>query len=169
MRLHSARITALGMVLLLGSASVIAAQREMLGATPEEIIDRLGPPESVYSADSPAADVRAVVFFYDDYRYFYFYDNRVWQVRLDERSDHEVEGFVPERTTDADADADDRQRFVAPGDNRRALFNAFGSPVLDDGESLVFDLEDRGYPVRLRAFVDEQYRIVDMYLYRADF
>ncbi len=190
MRTRGIRDFLLVSLLFLATVSGVAAHRELLGASPREVILRLGPPDSVYSSDSPIADVNAVVFFYNDYRYVYFHADRVWQVRLDERSEHEVDGLATDSTSgDEESDAvrepdgpdlphaeeesaatSERSRLaVSPGDDRRSLFEAFGSPLLDDGDSLVFELEDRGYPVRLRAFLDEQDTIVDIYLYRADF
>ena len=154
-------------ILFFVTVSGVSAHRRLLGASPDEVIAQLDAPAAVYVSSSRVADVDAVVFFYADYRYVYFHENRVWQVRLDERSEHGFEGFAV-REGDGQEGQEERP-VVIPGDSRSQLFDAFGSPVFEDGESLVFELEDDGYPLRLRAFVDDEETIVDLYLYRADF
>lgn len=136
-------------LLLLYSVSVLGADVELLGLRPDEAIERLGAPVSVYISTSEETELEAVTFFYDDFRYLYFHDNRVWQVRHDDRSEQTLHG----------ADV---------GISREQLLSSFGTPAHDDGDSVTFALEDRGFPVRLRAFFEEN-TVIDLYLYRADF
>lgn len=142
-------VACIGLLGSLVSAVSLGADPSMLGLTPPEVIDRLGSPVRVYVASSEVAELETVVFFYDDYRYVYFHDNRVWQIRVDERSDLEVLG-------------------ISAGTSRRDVLLELGPAVHEDDESAVFELEDRGFPVRARFFFRDD-SVVDSYVYRADY
>ncbi len=121
----------------------------LLGLEPTEVIEELGGPARVYVARSKRVELASVVFFYDDFRYIYFHDNRVWQVRYDERSEEYVLG-------------------LPPNSSRRDVLYELGPAVYENGESAVFELGDHGFPVRVRAFFESD-RLVDTYIYRADY
>lgn len=142
-------------VLMLSAIATIAfeaslyAEVSLLGLDPTGVVEKLGSPARVYVARSEEVGLASVVFFYDDFRYLYFYDNRVWQVRYDERSEEHVLGLPPDSP-------------------RRDVLYELGPAVYEDVDSAVFELGDYGFPVRVRTFF-ENGRLVDTYIYRADY
>ena len=106
-----------------------------------------GVPSTVFPVRGSEAWQDDVVFRYGtDYSLFLFHD-RVWQVRVWD-SGH-IAG-------------------IAIGDSRESVIETLGDPAGEIEGSLVFDLPDRGYPVRLRVNFSED-AASDLYLYRADF
>jgi hypothetical protein len=53
------------------------------------------------------------------------------------------------------------------GAGRGEVLAVLGAPMKELPESLVYQLEDRGYPVRLRLYFEEDH-LVDAYCYRGD-
>ncbi len=90
-----------------------------------------------------------MVYYYDSYVYLFWYDNRVWQVRLDKRYEGSLGG-------------------VFMGDPKEKVLELLGAPFYADGESIIYNLPDRGYPVRIRLFFEEDL-LSDLYIYRSDF
>lgn len=106
-----------------------------------------GVPTEVFPlrGDEPWQD--DLVFRYgEDYSLFLF-QNRVWQVRV--RSQGTLAG-------------------VSIGEPVDSLEELLGEPFGETEDSLVFNLPDSGFPVRLRVLVKDGV-VVDLYLYRADF
>lgn len=136
-------------LLLLFVAPVLIAEPALLGADPPDALETLGNPAQVYVAESDQVELETVVFFYADFQYLYFHDNRVWQVRYDERSEHRVMG-------------------LEMGADRSEVIAKLGPPVAREGDSATFELEDRGFPVRMRAFFEDE-SLVDLYVYRSDY
>ena len=89
-----------------------------------------------------------VVFYYPQHLYLFWYQNRVWQVRLDQRYAGEFLG-------------------LKMGQSREAALAALGSPFKELSDSLVYQLEDRGYPVRARLYF-ENGLLRDAYCFRGD-
>lgn len=121
---------------------------ELVGLTLAEALERLGAPAEVSAVRGEEAWQDDVVFFYPQHLYLFWYQNRVWQVRLDAR----YEG---------------RFRGLAMGASRGEVVEALGAPMKELPDSVVYQLEERGYPVRLRLHFEEE-RLVDLYCYRAD-
>jgi len=121
---------------------------ELVGLNLAEALERLGAPAEVSAVRGEEAWQDDVVFFYPQHLYLFWYQNRVWQVRLDAR----YEG---------------RFRGLAIGASRAEVVEALGAPMKELPDSLVYQLEERGYPVRLRLYFEEE-RLVDLYCYRAD-
>jgi hypothetical protein len=92
-----------------------------------------------------------VVFFYPGHLYLFWYQDRVWQARVDE---HHGGGFLAARG-------------LAMGARREEVLGLLGPPMRELGDSLVYHLEDRGYPVRLRLYFREGL-LADAYCYRGD-
>jgi hypothetical protein len=90
-----------------------------------------------------------VVFYYKNHVYLFWYQNRVWVVRFDERY---------------------KQRFLGleMGMSRERVLEILDRAFTEAEDSLVFYLPDRGYPVRLRLFFTAD-ALSDAYLYRGDF
>lgn len=90
-----------------------------------------------------------VVFFYDDYSYLYWYEDRVWQIRFDNRFASPIAG-------------------VRMGMNLEEVSSILGPPRYIGNNSLYFDLVDPGYPLRARFVFDDNI-LKDVYIYRSDF
>ncbi len=122
---------------------------DLLGLTLAEVFSTYGPPEEVFPLRGDSAWQDDVVFYYPDHSYLFWFRDRVWQVRVDERFGDPVLG-------------------VAIGESMEEVEQVLGSPFHADGASLIFLLPDRGYPVRARLFFESD-RLTDVYVYRGDF
>lgn len=120
----------------------------MIGLTLEEAYQSLGSPAELYvvRGKEPAQD--DVVFYYADHLYLFWYENRVWQVRADGR----FTGTV----------------FSLPmGVSRRRVTETMGRPILESEDFLAFHIEDRGYPVQIRFYFEND-ALRDVYCFRGD-
>lgn len=116
---------------------------------PEEALEVLGAPDRLLVVRGPDEALDDVVFFYEPGFHLFWYEDRVWQVRLDARHQGRVEGIELGWTPD----------------QVRAVL---GAPDFVLHDSIIYELPDRGYPVRMRLFFDEG-RLFDLYVYRGDF
>ncbi len=155
MRFPSARLAApLALLLALAASSAPGDEAqvpdlpELVGLSPAEVLERLGAPAEVSAVRGEEPWQDDVVFFYPQHLYLFWYQNRIWQVRLD-------------------ALYQGRFRGLAMGASRAEVREAMGAPMKELPDSLVYQLEERGYPVRLRLYFEEE-RLVDLYCYRAD-
>lgn len=123
----------------------------LVGLTLPQALERFGPPEQVFAVRGEESWQDDVVFYYREHLYLFWYQNRVWQARLDE---HHAGGFLAWRA-------------LTMGRSREEVLGLLGPPMRELGESLVYHLEDRGYPVRLRLYFREG-RLADVYCYRGD-
>ncbi len=123
----------------------------LVGLSLAEALQRLGAPEQVFCARGAENWQDDVVFYYPAHLYLFWYQDRVWQARVDERY---VGAFLA-------------SSLLAMGANRQEALATLGPPMREVGDSLVYHLEDRGYPVRLRLYFREG-RLADVYCYRGD-
>lgn len=123
----------------------------IVGLTLGEAFERLGAPQRVFADRGEEGWQDDVVFFYPGHLYLFWYQDRVWQARVDE---HHAGGFLAARA-------------LAMGARREEVLGLLGSPMRELGDSLVYHLEDRGYPVRLRLYFREGL-LADAYCYRGD-
>jgi hypothetical protein len=123
----------------------------LVGLTLPEATQRFGAPEQVFCARGEESWQDDVVFFYAGHLYLFWYQNRVWQARVDE---HFAGSFLASRA-------------LAMHRSREEVLAALGPPMRELGDSLVYHLEDRGYPVRLRLYFREGL-LADAYCYRGD-
>jgi hypothetical protein len=132
-----------------GSLASPPAGPELLGLTLADAITSFGPPQHVYPVrgDRPWKD--DVVFFYSTHLYLYWYDDRVWQIRFDEHFEGSFLG-------------------LSMGEDRTAAARKLGKPLAAKDDWDIFQLSDRGFPVRARLFYTAG-RISDVYIYRSDF
>jgi len=129
--------------------TAVAPYSDLLGLTPEAAIERLGVPSEMFSFRGDREDLDNVVFFYADHIYLFWLDNRVWQVRLDERfTDPEGPSLM--------------------GLTSQEIIRIMGEPVHREVGLLLYDLPDRGYPVRGALYFDEENHLMDLYIYRSD-
>jgi hypothetical protein len=91
-----------------------------------------GFPEAVYAVrgDEPWQD--DVVFKYSEGYSFFWFRDRVWQIRFDGNYRGPVFGLFK-------------------GNGKDKALSLLGTPLFQTEDSLVFELPDRGYPVRLRV------------------
>ena len=120
-----------------------------LGFTLEEAFDTFGPPSEVFVYRGEEAWQDNVVFYFSSHLYLFWFENRVWQIRLDERYEGEIAGFTM-------------------GMPKEAIIGSLGEPFYEDKESCMYVLPDIGVPVRMRLFFQEGI-LVDMYIFRGDF
>jgi hypothetical protein len=120
----------------------------LIGLSLEEAYASLGAPESVYALRGEEPEQDDVVFYYEDHLYLFWFENRVWQVRADRRFSRPVFD-------------------LSMGATRQQAIETLGSPILRFPDSLVFHIDDRGYPIQARLYFEED-RLVDVYCYRGD-
>jgi hypothetical protein len=140
---------------LLVSAAAAAADAagpddpvDLIGMDPPQVFAALGAPGEIFPwrGAEPAED--DVVFFYPDFRYVFWFQSRVWQVRFDRRYPGPVLGFTLGMSRwEAEA--------VGAGRLQRA-----------DG-SLYLTLDGGRFPLRVRLVLSDD-RVTDIYVYRSD-
>jgi hypothetical protein len=123
----------------------------LVGLTLAQASRLYGSPEQVFCARGQESWQDDVVFYYPGHLYLFWYQDRVWQARVDE---HHEGGFLASRA-------------LAMGERREEVLAALGPPMRELGDALVYHLEDRGYPVRLRLYFREGL-LADAYCYRGD-
>jgi hypothetical protein len=120
----------------------------LVGLTLQEALERWGAPAEVFAARGEEPWQDDVVFYYPPGFYLFWYQNRVWQARVDARFGGT---FLN----------------LSMGRSREQVLAALGPPMREVGDSLVYHLEDRGYPVRLRLYFRGG-TLADAYCYRGD-
>jgi hypothetical protein len=141
------------LILLLLSAALLPAEQSLelsalVGLTLEEAHQRLGVPDQVYALRGEDRSQDDVVYYYENHLYLFWFQNRVWQVRADGRFGGRVFS-LPMRAS------------------RKRVLEVLGEPILEFPDSLVFHIEDRGYPVKARLYFEEGL-LSDVYVFRGD-
>ena len=121
-----------------------AQPHSFVGMKLEELIDRYGPPKTVYAARGSESWQDDVVFEYDQGD-FYIYRDRVWQVGLTS-----VYG-------------------IALGDPKPAALLVLGDRAEDRGNYMLFPLPDGGWPLMLRINFSDAGLVSAIFIYRPDF
>ena len=130
------------------SAQEAADLPALLGLTLAQAYEQLGPPAEVYVLRGTEPEQDDVVFYYASHLYLFWFRNRVWQVRTDRRFSGQVFS-------------------LSMGVSRRQVIETLGRPILEFEDSLVFHLEDRGYPVQARLYFEDG-ALSDVYCFRGD-
>ena len=117
--------------------------------TLESALEELKEPGSFYPLRGETPSQDTVVFYYPEHVYLYWFEDRVWQIRFDHRFDGPVMG-------------------IEFGDDRLEVRDRLGTPAYQDEVSLVYELEQTNFPVRVRVFFVEN-AVHDIYIYRGDF
>ena len=120
----------------------------LIGLTLEEAYQSLGAPLEVYTLRGTEPGQDDVVFYYPRHLYLFWFQNRVWQARTDAR----YRGTVFS---------------VSMGSSRQRVLEVMGRPFRDFEDSLVFHIEDRGYPVQARFYFENEC-LSDVYCFRGD-
>lgn len=121
----------------------------LIGLQLFQVIGRFGAPSEVYPIRGESAWQDDVVFYYSNHLYFYWYDNRVWQIRFDRYFEGAFLG-------------------LSMGSSITAVEKLLGAPVYSKDNWAVFQLPDRGFPVRARLYFRDG-ALDDAYIYRSDF
>jgi hypothetical protein len=121
---------------------------ELIGMDPAQAFAALGAPAGIFTQRGTTADEDDVVFFYPDFRYVFWFGNRVWQVSYDRRYAGTVLGFsIGMGRAEAEA--------AAPG------------RLQESGGSLFLSVDTGRFPLRVRLAMAEG-RVTDIYVYRSD-
>jgi len=140
---------------LLVSAAVAAADAagpddptDLIGMNPPQVFAALGAPGEIFPwrGATPAED--DVVFFYPDFRYVFWFQSRVWQVRFDHRYAGTILGY-------------------SLGMSRWEAEAVGKGSLRETGGSLYLTLDGGRYPLRVRLVLSDD-RVTDIYLYRSD-
>jgi hypothetical protein len=149
--MHRAALPLAALLVLAAALPAIAEPCDatgLIGMDPAQVFAALGAPREIFSwrGEEPGED--DIVFFYPDFRYVFWFQSRVWQVRFDQRYTGTVLGFSIGMA---------RVEAKLRGEGR----------LQESGASLFLALDTGPYPLRVRlAMVDD--RIADIYVYRSD-
>ena len=119
-------------------------QYSFIGLTLAELIERFGPPRTVFAARGNEIWQDDVVFQYTSVD-FYIFRDRVWQVRF--ASTHNI----------------------ANGDSKTNVLWALGSRAQDWGAYILMPITDRDWPLTLRVNFNASAQVSAIFLYRSDF
>jgi hypothetical protein len=146
------RLRMLAIILLVLAAAAAAAESDdpidFIGMDPAQLFAALGAPREIFTWRGAEPMEDNIVFFYPDFRYVFWFQSRVWQVRFDNRYSGTVLGFsIGMKRADVEAGGQGR--------------------LQESGGSLFLSLDTGRYPVRVRlAMLDD--RVDDIYVYRSD-
>lgn len=130
-------------------AVINGQEADALGMVLFQVFEQYGMPLRMYvqRGDEPWQD--DIVFFYNDFSYIYWNNDRVWQVRFDHRHLDPIFG-------------------VRMGQDLASVRTILGEPVFQAEDELLYRLAERGFPIRLRLLFGEQ-GLEDAYVYRSEF
>jgi hypothetical protein len=156
-----ARLTLL-VVLFVFSGLLAAAAEDfdpiaLIGLDLPGAVGALGLPQKMFAYRGVEEGQDNVVFYYPDYRYLFWYKDRVWQVRCDRRFTGQVLGLSLGMSRDEVEKIS--ATYPAPSSQRQ---------LVENGDSLYFDLDGEKYPLRVRL-VFAANLLTDLYVYRSDF
>jgi len=120
-----------------------------IGLDPQAAISALGSPQEIFAFRGADEKQDNVVFFYPDFFYLFWFRNRVWQVRFDMRFAKPVFG-------------------LSLGMKEEEVEGVCTRPLVPSGNSLYFDIDGEGYPLRVRLIFSAGI-LSDMYVYRSDY
>ncbi|MCG8453804.1 MAG: hypothetical protein MI717_11555 [Spirochaetales bacterium] len=120
-----------------------------IGFEPGEALQELGAPTEIFAHRGASAEEDNVVFFYPNRFYLFWFQNRVWQIRFDEKWEGELEG-------------------VTMGMPRSEVEALWGPSINEGDEHPTWILPDQGYPLRARLYFEDDRGLVDLYIYRSD-
>ena len=115
-----------------------------VGMTLEELIERFGAPEMVFSTRGNEIWQDDVVFQYAGVD-FYIYRDRVWQVKF--ASTHGISN----------------------GDTKAVVLLVLGFRAEDRGDHVLLPVTGRGWPLMLRVNFNNLWQVTAIFLYRPDF
>jgi hypothetical protein len=121
---------------------------ELIGMDPAQAFAALGAPAGIFTQRGTEPNEDDVVFFYPDFRYVFWFGNRVWQVCYDRRYAGSVMGF-------------------SIGMGRAEAEAATPGRLQESGGSLFLSVDTGRFPLRVRLAMAGG-RVTDIYVYRSD-
>ena len=125
---------------------------DLLGMDLESAYGALGAPSMVFSHRGEEEWEDDVVFYYENHIYLFWFRNKVYQVRVDERYAHDFFGL----------------RMGIPKIFAANSLRKVGKFMQEVDNSIIFHLIGYQYPLRVRA-IFQQGVLNDFYIYRSDF
>ncbi|MCQ2604714.1 MAG: hypothetical protein MJ215_06740 [Spirochaetia bacterium] len=125
---------------------------DFIGTTPAEVYPQVGVPGEVFPFRGVSAAEDDVVFYYPDKNlYLFFFQNKVWQFRLDCNFEGSIAG-------------------VHMGDSKDAVKSVLGVPYSDTGDSFIYVNPGQygkmvKYKFKVRIYFDHE-KVSDIYIYR---
>jgi hypothetical protein len=120
----------------------------VIGMDLNQAYQTFGVPAQVYALRGSESWQDDVVFYYPEHIYLFWFRSRVWQVRVDSRYAKQLFS-------------------LHMGDSRERILEIMGAPEKEFEDSLLYHLEDRGYPVRARFYFEDGV-LTDVYCFRGD-
>jgi hypothetical protein len=122
---------------------------ELLGLSLQEAFQRFGSPIQVGVVRGAEPWQDDVVFIYPEGVSFFWFQDRIWQVRLVAPYPGKVRG-------------------IQIGDAREQVREVLGTPYFAEEEWFLYHFVGSSFPIRIRIFF-RQGTVEDIYLYRGDF
>jgi hypothetical protein len=136
--------------LLLNGSSVWAQTKpqQALGMNLAQALANYGYPQKMTTSRGTEAWADDVVFVYPQFTLFWYQD-RVWQVSVREGQTASLWG-------------------VTPGDGQAKVLSLFNTVLKNEGNVLIVQLPDQGWPSRIQFLMTEG-KVREIYYYRSDF
>ena len=147
----SAEVSAPSGVAVDGQIADPANPETWLGLRPEEAYRLLGAPAEI-SAVNDGAGHLDVIHYYPNFTYLFWFDNHVWQVRLDRRYTASFLGLRMGMTLE---------------ETQSILSKSLGTPVGTGKDWTVWPLTYQNFPRRLKLYFEDN-KLVDAFYYRGD-
>jgi hypothetical protein len=177
-----ARLPLLAILFLLGDLSTVAADdfdpTALIGLDLPGAVSALGLPQRMFAYRGAVESQDNVVFYYPDYRYLFWYRDRVWQVRCDRRFAGQVLGLslgMSRDDVEKQSSTASPTSSTSPTSPTSPTASSTSSPtpsaqrqLVPSGDSLYFDLDGEKYPLRVRLVFTANV-LTDLYVYRSDF
>lgn len=122
---------------------------DRIGYRLQQAVEEWGPPQELGVNRGKESWQDSVIFYYADHSYLYWWSNRLWQIRFDQRYKGEIMG-------------------IEMGLSRDEVTKRLGTPFNATATDAIYQLPDRGFPIRLRLIFNNE-QLSDLYLYRSDF
>jgi hypothetical protein len=131
-----------------GAASVAAPLEKvfdplpLIGLDPAAAFGTFGPPLEIFPFE------QTVVFYYPDHKYLFWFQNRIWQVRVDRRYELPTMGF-------------------RMGEGKAETTARIGRLFKESGDAVSFHIAEAGFPMEARLIFEDG-KLSDLYVYRSD-
>lgn len=133
-----------------GVPAYISDYASILGMTIDQVQDSFGSPSHMFSYQGEEDRNGSVVFYFQDSFYLFWADDRVWQLRIDDRfTDPEHPSLL--------------------GQSRQGILDPWGEPLLENDSMILYDLPDTDFPIRCALYFSEADILIDLYLFRSDY
>lgn len=133
-----------------GVPADISDYASYLGMTIDQVQDKFGSPSQMFVYQGEEDRNGSVVFYFQDSFYLFWADDRVWQLRMDDR-------FA------------DPEQVSLKGQSRQLILAEWGEPLLQNDSMILYDLPDADFPIRCALYFSEADTLIDLYLFRSDY